>query len=143
MRGGHGHPYYMPVARKLTRFYIINPVGDRRTEIRFDSHQDVALKIMDTNKVGPAVAMEIGEHGLKLETPLEISQGDEIEIAFPNAADGIKCFGRVAWVKYMPAIKSWVGGISADSWHGIVAGSKSWTTYKGRDPKKDRRHGSR
>lgn len=123
--------------RKLTRFYIINPISDRRTEQRFDAREDVLVRFPESGRVAPAVAVDVGKTGLRLETNAEVPVGVEVEIAFPKALDHIRCFGRIAWAK--PATEGRVAGVAIDSWHGVVLGEESWTRYKSPVPKKDRR----
>ena len=125
--------------RKLTRFYIINPVGDRRIETRFESREDVMIRFCETDALAPAVAVDVGKTGLRLETDAELMAGADIEVAFPNGADHIRCFGRVAWVKPMGP-KSRQAGVAVEAWHGVVLGEESWTRYKSALPKKDRRN---
>lgn len=127
-------------ARKLTRFYIINPVGDRRLEQRFDSKESVALRIPQTGKVGPAVAYDVGRHGLRLECDWQLQPGMDVELAFPNTPDQMRCFGHVVWVKERAFGKYFDCGISIDVWHGIVAGENSWMRVKGSIPKSERRN---
>lgn len=130
----------MRPARKITRFYIINPIGDRRTEIRFQSTENVVIKFLDNDKVTPAMAHEVGQAGLRLESECELEVGQDIEVSFPKAPDHINCFGRIVWVKFHPGANMWTCGVAVESWHGIVAGSNSWMVYKGSAPQKDRRH---
>jgi hypothetical protein len=59
-------------------------------------------------------------------------------VAFPNGADHVRCFGRVAWVR-PGAWKQLVAGLSVEAWHGVILGEESWSRYKGAVPKKDRR----
>lgn len=124
--------------RKLTRFYIINPINDRRLEQRFDAREDVLVRFPDSGKVAPATAVDIGRVGLRLETAAELPMGAEVEVAFPAAADHIRCFGRVVWVRPGPEGRR-TAGVSVEAWHGVVLGHESWTRYKGATPKKDRR----
>jgi len=124
--------------RKLTRFYIINPIGDRRVETRFESREDVMVRVCDNGALAPAVAVDVGKTGLRLETDAELMAGMEIEVAFPNAADSIRCFGRVAWVKPMGTGRQ--AGVAVEAWHGVVLGEESWTKYKSVLPKRDRRN---
>src|SRR5215831_9394396 len=86
-------------ARKLKRFYIINPVGDRRVEQRFESREDVVIRFPDSGKMGPAVARDIGRMGLRLELMEDVESGVEVEIAFPQTPDNIRCFGRIVWTR--------------------------------------------
>jgi hypothetical protein len=123
--------------RKLTRFYIINPISDRRTEQRFDAREDVVVRFPETGKVCPAVALDLARTGLRLESGAEMPVGADVEIAFPKAVDHIRCFGRIAWVK--PGGNGTTAGVAVDAWHGVVLGEASWTRYKGAAPKKDRR----
>jgi hypothetical protein len=124
--------------RKLTRFYVINPISDRRVEQRFDSREDVLVRFPESGKIVTAVALDVGKSGLRLESDAEIVVGAELEVAFPKAVDHIRCFGRVAWTK--PVGTGRLAGVAVESWHGVVLGEESWTRYKGTGPKKDRRN---
>lgn len=124
--------------RKLTRFFIINPIGDRRLEKRFDSREDVVVRVQPGGRVFPAVAQEVGQYGMRLESAESLEVGMGVEIAFSRGRDNINCFGRVVWSFRMPQGRS-VGGISIEAWHGIVSGPSSWTSYKGSVPRQDRR----
>ena len=124
--------------RKLTRFYIINPISDRRVEQRFEAREDVVIRFPESGKMGPATAVDVGKTGMRLETEMDLPVGCDVEIAFPKAVDHVQCFGRVAWVK-PSGEKTRIAGVAIDSWHGVVLGEESWTRYKGTAPKKDRR----
>lgn len=127
------------LARKITRFYIINPVGDRRMEQRFNSRESVVLRLPQTGKIGPATGYDIGRHGMRLETDWHIQPGMDVEVAFPNSADHMRCFGHVVWVQERAGGKFFECGISVDVWHGILAGENSWMAVKGSVPKDERR----
>ncbi len=129
--------------RKLTRFYIINPVGDRRLEQRFESKEDIVLRIPQSGKMGPAVAYDVGRHGMRLECEWNIQPGTDIEAVFPNTSDHMRCFGHVVWVRERAFGKFYDCGVSIDVWHGIVSGESSWTVVKGSTPKSERRKKSR
>jgi hypothetical protein len=123
----------------LTRFYIINPIGDRRLEQRFESKESVVLRIPQTGKMGPATGYDIGRHGMRVETDLTLQPGMEVEVAFPNTPDHMRCFGRVVWARERAFGKYNECGISIDVWHGIIGGEGSWMTVKGATPKLERR----
>lgn len=123
--------------RKLTRFYIINPISDRRMEQRFDSREDVLLRFLSNGNVAPAVALDVGKKGLRIETEGELFAGEDVEISFPRGTDHIRCFGQIVWVKPLGTIR--IAGVSVESWHGVVLGEDSWLRYKGVVSKKDRR----
>ena len=127
--------------RKLTRFYVINPVGDRRIEQRFESRESVVVRFPDSGQVAPATAVDIARTGLRLETESELPLGAEFEIAFPAAPDHIRCFGRVAWVRTLGALRE--AGVAVEVWHGVVLGEDSWARFKGPAPRKDRRNRAR
>ena len=129
--------------RKLTRFYIINPVTDRRVEQRFESRENVFLRMPQTSRSGPAVAYDIGKNGLRMECDWMVQSGMDIEIAFPNSLDNMKCYGHVAWVKERAFGKFYECGIAIDVWHGIVGGENSWTNVRGAKPKAERRNKGR
>ena len=122
--------------RKLTRFYIINPVGDRRLEQRFESREDVVVRFFPSGKMAAGVAHDIGQYGLRLDITQSIEQGAELEIAFPNAPDDVTCFGRVVWLHPLPEGKICETGVAVQVWHGIIeAGTPGWST-KAPNPKK-------
>jgi hypothetical protein len=127
--------------RKLTRFYIINPVGDRRIEQRFESRESVVVRFPESGEMAPATALDMARAGLRLETEGELPLGAEIEVAFPAAPDHIRCFGRVAWVRTVGTRRE--AGVAVEVWHGVVLGEESWTRYKNLGPKKDRRNRQR
>ncbi len=127
--------------RKLTRFYVINPIGDRRLEQRFDSREDVVLKVAQTGKVFPSVAYDMGRYGMRLEFDGVLQPGMDIEVAFPNTPDQVHCFGRVVWGRAHGPLHEY--GVAVEAWHGVVRGENSWTKYKGVRPKSERRQRSR
>ncbi|MCG3204706.1 MAG: hypothetical protein KCHDKBKB_01422 [Elusimicrobia bacterium] len=130
-------------ARKLTRFYIINPIGDRRLEQRFDSKESVVLRFPATGRVGPAIAYDIGRHGLRLEYETQPTIGIDVEIAFPNTPDQMRAYGHVVWVRERAFGKYFECGVSISVWHGVINGEKSWMSLKGFIPKEERRKKSR
>jgi len=125
--------------RKLTRFFVINPVNDRRNESRFESHQNVAVTLDETGLEFIAVAHDIGQKGLRLETTAEIELGHHLQIVFKDNAENICCFGRVVWSAKKEENNEFRYGLSIDSWRGIVKGAESWKRYKGFKVKRDRR----
>lgn len=127
------------IQRKLTRFYVINPVGDRRLEQRFESREDVVLRVPQTGKVFPSVGYDVGRHGMRLETEGVVSPGMEIEVAFPNTPDQVHCYGRIVWGRARSSGRGNEYGIAVEAWHGVVRGENSWTKYKGVKPKAERR----
>ncbi|MBV9080215.1 MAG: hypothetical protein JO102_03745 [Elusimicrobia bacterium] len=68
-----------------------------------------------------------------------MESGAEVEIAFPQAPDHIRCFGRIVWTRRVPGAPVREAGVSVEVWHGVVLGEESWTRFKGATPKKDRR----
>lgn len=128
--------------RKLTRFFIINPVGDRRLEKRFESREDVVVRVQPEGRVFPSVALEVGQYGMRLESKEALEVGMGLEIAFPRGRDNINCFGRVAWIYKTPQGAGMVG-VAVEAWHGIVSGSASWMKFKGTVAKTDRRQRDR
>lgn len=142
-RGAHPWPMRSALPRKLTRFYVINPVGDRRLEQRFESKENVVLRLPQSGKVGPAVAFDVGRHGLRLESDAQLQTGMDVEVAFPNTPDQMRCFGRVAWVRERAFGKYFECGIAVDVWHGVISGENSWVTVKGAVPKSERRRKTR
>jgi hypothetical protein len=125
--------------RKLTRFYVINPVGDRRLEQRFESREDVVVRVPQTGKVFPAVGYDVGQYGMRLESEGVLLADLYVEVAFPNTPDQVHCFGRVVWARNRSGSNSYECGIAIEAWHGIVRGASSWTKYKGIHPKPERR----
>jgi hypothetical protein len=130
-------------ARKITRFYIINPISDRRVEARFEARENVIVRLEDTGKKFPASARDIGQRGLRLESDTAVEIDTQIQVVFPNAQDNVQCYGRVAWTKYFESTKTYECGVAVDAWHGIVEGENSWKRFKGDQPKHDRRAGPR
>ena len=130
-------------SRKLTRFYIINPVGDRRLEQRFESKESVVLRFPANGKVGPATAYDIGRHGMRIDFESQPQIGMDIEVAFPNTTDQMRAFGHIVWVRERAFGKFFECGISISVWHGVVNGEKSWMALKGFAPKSERRRRSR
>lgn len=126
-------------ARKLTRFYIINPITDRRVEQRFESRENVFVRMPQTGRSGPAVAYDIGRNGLRIECDWTVQSGMDIEVAFPNSTDNMKCYGHIVWCKERAFGKFYESGIAIDVWHGIVEGENSWTKVRGSKPKSERR----
>lgn len=124
--------------RKLTRFYVINPIGDRRLEQRFESREDVVLKVSQTGKIFPSVAYDLGRYGLRLESEGMLQPGMDIEVAFPNTPDQVHCFGRVVWARAKTGHLSEYG-VAIEAWHGVVRGENSWSKFKGVRPKVERR----
>jgi hypothetical protein len=129
--------------RKLTRFYIINPITDRRVEQRFESREQIFLRIPQIGRSGPAVAYDIGRSGLRLECDWNVQPGMDIELAFPNSTDNMKCYGNIVWCKERAFGKFFECGISIEVWHGIVEGENSWTKVRGAKPKPERRNKGR
>lgn len=141
--GAHAYPMRHMAARKLTRFYIINPVGDRRLEQRFDSKESVVLRFPETGKVGPATAYDIGRHGLRMDFEWEPQVGSGVEVAFPNTSDQMRAYGQVVWVRERAFGKYYECGVSIEAWHGVIHGEKSWMSIKGIFPKSERRKKNR
>lgn len=118
---------------------MINPIGDRRLEARFESRENVVVRLEQGDKVIPAVGYEIGRFGMKLETHFELEMGSYVQVAFPNAADHVRCFGRVVWSRPARESGGFECGLSLESWHGIVEGEESWKKYQGGRSKSERR----
>lgn len=125
--------------RKLPRFYIINPVTDRRLEPRFESREDVVIRFDESGRTYPAVAHDIWRRGMKLECSVQLPVGAGVQIAFPNVPDHIRCFGRVVWCRAKEKSKDFENGVAIDAWHGIVEGEDSWKKFRGLKLKADRR----
>jgi hypothetical protein len=123
--------------RKLTRFYVINPVGDRRLEQRFESREDVVLKVLQTGKLFPSVAYDLGRYGMRLETESVLHPSMDVEVVFPNTPDQVHCYGRVVWGRSKSS--GYEYGIAVEAWHGVIRGENSWAKYKGVRPKLERR----
>ena len=75
--------------RKSPRFFVINPVNDRRTETRFESEETVKVKNLRTHQVLTGSAFDIGHFGLRLEAPRGFTVGDPLQIEFPQRAENI------------------------------------------------------
>lgn len=129
--------------RKITRFYVINPIGDRRLEQRFESREDVVIRIPQTGKMYPAVAYDLGQNGMRLETEGILQPQTDMEVAFPNTPDQVHCYARVVWGKPRAGSKYYEYGLAIEAWHGIIKGSTSWTRFKGIKPKPERRQRAR
>ncbi len=130
------------VQRKLTRFFVINPRPDRRIESRYSARTDVVVKLADgpsDNKIQPAVAYEVGQFGMRLEIAAKLAPGTQIQVAFPNTLDNVRCFGRVIWTQVSKAGPGHESGLAIDNWYGITDGPASWKKFVGPHPKKDRR----
>ncbi|MCB4755819.1 MAG: PilZ domain-containing protein [Elusimicrobia bacterium] len=126
-------------ARKLTRFYVINPRSDRRGEDRFDAFQNAVVRCSGTEEMFPGVVLEVGQKGLRLLIKSSLAIGTDIEMAFPNTPDHVRCFGRVIWIKRRSNAGEIEVGVEVNAWHGIVQGPESWKKFKSPTPKKDRR----
>ncbi len=129
--------------RKLTRFYVINPVTDRRREHRFESRESVVVRLERIGKTSPATAYDIGQTGLRLETLFPPEIGSDLQLVFPNTADHVRCFARVVWSRPLENRKSFESGLSIEEWHGFVEGGMSWKRYHGLNPKGERRQRKR
>ncbi|MFN0118301.1 MAG: PilZ domain-containing protein [Elusimicrobiota bacterium] len=129
----------MNTIRKMTRFYIVNPITDRRTEQRFSSKESVVVKIEENSKVFPAIAFDVGRSGLRLEAWGEVVVGSYLQISFPNSPEHIRCFGQIVWSKRVDGKDYFIFGVSIGAWHGVVSGENSWKKYKGSNIQSDRR----
>jgi len=125
--------------RKTPRFFIINPVTDRRMECRFESLETVDIRDEETGKTISGVASDIGRRGLKLESPTHLLVGNTIQVAFQDDIENVRCFGHVAWSKRKEDSSDYESGLQIDSWHGIILGPDSWKKFKGVKVKRDRR----
>ena len=125
--------------RKLTRFYVINPVSDRRFEQRFESREDLMIRFDRVGRSFPAVGYDISRRGIRIETAVRLEPGMELQLVFPEAPDHIRCFGRVVWARPFEDGYEYEGGVAVDAWYGVVEGEDSWKKYKGFRPKRDRR----
>lgn len=128
-----------PAQRKLTRFYVINPVGDRRLEQRFESREDIVVRVPQTGKMFPAVGWDVGQYGMRMESEAILQPNMNIEIVFPNTPDQVHCYGRVVWGKPRIGSSIFECGVAIEAWHGIVKGGDSWSKFKGSRPKSERR----
>lgn len=128
-----------PLSRKTPRFYVINPITDRRTETRFESRETAVVRFLTTDKSAPALAYDVGRYGLKIEMTHGAEPGDRLQIAFPSRPDHARCFGHVAWVRPMTETRKFEIGVAVDDWQGVVNGGNSWRGLKGVRPKQDRR----
>lgn len=129
--------------RKSPRFFIINPVSDRRLETRFESREKIQIRSEESGEVITGIAEEIGEKGLRFESPSFFDSGSRIQLVFSETPDNIGCFGHIVWVRPADEKKGYVCGVSIESWHGIINGNQSWKRLKGFHPKRDRRRKSR
>jgi hypothetical protein len=69
----------------------------------------------------------------------KVNAGTRVQIAFPNTADSVRCFGRIMWMQRSKAGPGYECGLSVESWYGITDGPASWRKFVGPHPKKDRR----
>lgn len=129
--------------RKHLRYYFVKPASDRRLEQRFESREDVAIRIPATGKIRRGVAGDIGRMGLRLETEEVMEMGDAIELVFPHSSDGVRCFGRVVWSRRLPGSRCAESGVAIEAWLGVILGENSWLRFKGAHLKKDRRSSPR
>ena len=128
-----------PSHRKITKFFIVNPITDRRLETRFDSREEVLIRVQRTGQTFPGCALEIGKNGLKLESFNLLKPGVDLQIIFPKTTDQIRCFGKVVWGRKLEKTQDFEFGIAIESWYGIVSGNGSWKQLKGFRKKKERR----
>jgi hypothetical protein len=87
----------------------------------------------------PAVGLDIGRYGMKIESDFDLEMGSYVQIAFPNSPDHERCFGRIVWSRPLKEAGRFEGGVSIEAWHGIVAGDESWKGHQGPRLKIDRR----
>jgi len=127
------------LSRKSPRFFVINPVNDRRAETRFESEEHVKVKNLRTHQVSSGTAFDIGHFGLRLEASREYSIGDHLQIEFSGRAENIGCWGQVAWSESRGEKDASNSGVAMNPGFGIVDGPESWKRMKGSKPKKDRR----
>ena len=129
--------------RKAPRCFVINPISDRRVEVRFNSTQAVQIFEPQTERTLQGHASDIGRRGLKLECDHLLTNGETIQITFPETHDAIHCYGHVVWTRAKEEGGGYHSGIEVHAWHGIVAGPDSWQKLKGVHPKRERRRGHR
>ena len=132
-----------PSPRKHFRYYIVRPASDRRLEQRFESREDVVVRLSEEGRVRPAVASDIGRMGLRLESEEPFEMGQIVEIAFPQSPDHVRAYGRIVWARRLPASRRTEAGVAVEAWHGVVMGASSWLRYKGGHPRRDRRSSPR
>lgn len=126
--------------RKTPRFFIVNPLSDRRREARFESRESVVIRVQNTGKTFPAIAYDIGHKGIKLESKDLLKPDMTLQVAFPNSVDHVRCFGKTVWSKSLGKTHDFETGVVVEGWFGIVEGGASWQHYKGFKPKRDRRN---
>ena len=114
-------------------------------DARFHSQEEVVLRRGDANadKVCTAIAFDIGKKGMKFETEGIMVEGQEIQVAFSNSPDNIRCFGQIIWSRPVNHGDGFESGLAISSWFGITQGANSFNRYQGPQPKKDRRDKSR
>lgn len=126
--------------RKLTRLFVAEPLRDRRREPRFESSENVVIRSEDGDSwMTQAVASDIGQRGLKLETAVPMEEGQHLQVAFPNNPDDVRCFGRVVWGGPSVSRGIYESGFEITAWYGVVDGANSWRKHRGSIPKRDRR----
>ncbi len=129
------------MARKIPRFYVINPNTDRRFEMRFYAKENVVIRMGEGNerKMIPAVACEIGRRGIRLKTDVTLPEGAHIQMSFPNTPDHINCFGRVVWCHPPKMGSGFETGVEVNAWHGITEGEYSYRRFLNNRARTDRR----
>lgn len=125
--------------RKSPRFFVINPVNDRRSETRFESEEPIRVQNLKTRQFLSGRAFDIGHFGLRLEVPASFEVGDHLQIEFIRRHENIGCWGQVAWCEAKGSGSTIQSGIAIESWYGIIDGPESWRQVKGVTLKKDRR----
>ena len=106
--------------RKSPRFFVINPVNDRRSETRFESEEPVKVKNLKTHQTLNGAAFDIGHYGLRLESQHQFSVGDPLQIEFSRRTENIGCWGQVAWCEPKDAEGTVNSGVAIESWYGII-----------------------
>lgn len=127
----------------MPRFFVINPIDDRRTERRFESQEPIKIRLHKTGDTLTGAAFDIGHYGLRLETKRLFEVGERLQIEFEHRANNIGCFAQVAWAEAGSNGLPSQCGVAIESWYGIVEGKESWQRVKGVKPKKDRRQKTR
>lgn len=127
------------ITRKTPHFFVVNPIRDRRNDVRYETKEAVDVRALETGEFGNGETLDIQKKGLRFESARHFDAGTRIQLTFPKTPDNTGCFGRIAWVRPNEFGKGFLCGVEIESWFGVVQGPDSWKRFKGVLPKHDRR----
>lgn len=107
--------------------------------MRTDSRFEVVIRLDEENKAYPAVASEVGENGVRIESDIPLIENTQIQVIFPHSPDNARCFGLIRWCKPFGEKPGFESGVRINKWYGIMDGEKSFRRFRGSKKKKDRR----